>query len=379
VVNEIRVYGIIGLDVTAQAVMDALEATDGGDVTVRINSRGGNVFEGVAILNALRGHQGRVTTVVDGVAASAASFVAMGGDEIVMNRNAELMIHGSHIQAEGNIVELRKLADNLERINANMASIYAEKAGGTVDDWLAVMSVETWYSAAEAVSAGLADRVEAAAARDGADIAASLDLSMFNYAGRANAPAPRIPQAHNQAPQPVEAEVTKETKEGGLMPTLQEGLAELIGTAPDADDATILAAAQEALAERARDDAEPEPAEPTLEQATAVAAKAGLATITTEALDALQVEARAGAEARAQQVREADERIVDSAITDGKIAPARRDHHLAALKADRDGHTAVLAALQPGIVPMAEVGHGVTSEINNEDDALYTSLFGKGA
>ncbi|CQA10585.1 Uncharacterised protein [Mycobacteroides abscessus] len=67
--------------------------------------------------------------------------------------------------------------------------------------------------------------------------------------------------------------------------------------------------------------------------------------------------ARAGAEARAQQLREGDERVVDQAIAEGKVAPARREHHLQALAADREGHTAVLAALAPGVVPLAETGH----------------------
>jgi ATP-dependent protease ClpP protease subunit len=372
---EIRIYGIIGLDVTSQQVASQLEAIgSNSDVTVRINSKGGDVFEGVGILNVLRGHQGRVTTVVDGVAASAASFIAMGGDEIVMNRNSEMMIHLGHAQIAGGMDDFRKVADNLERINSNMASIYAEKAGGTADQWLTIMAAETWFSADEAVKAGLADRVEKAAATDGAAIAASIDLSTFQYAGRAYAPAPQIPQAHNETPLPIQAEAEK-----GKEPTvasLSESALQKLGLDADADEDAINSKIEELTAER-----EPaEVAEPSLEQALQVAAKAGLATnITTEALAGLQAQALAGAEARAQQVREADERVVDAAIVEGKIAPARRDHHLQALAADREGHTAVLAALQPGLVPLSEQGHGVTSEITNEDDAVYASLFGKDA
>lgn len=160
------------------------------------------------------------------------------------------------------------------------------------------------------------------------------------------------------------------------MATLSETQLQKLGLDADADEAAIDTKIDELTAER-----EPvEQAEPTLEQALQVAAKAGLATnITTEALAGLQAQALAGAEARAQQVREADERVVDAAIVEGKIAPARRDHHLQALAADREGHTAVLAALQPGLVPLSEQGHGVTSEITNEDDAVYASLFGKDA
>ncbi len=157
------------------------------------------------------------------------------------------------------------------------------------------------------------------------------------------------------------------------MATLSESALQKLGLDADADEAAIDAKIDELTAEG-------EPVEPTLDEALKVAAKAGLATnITTEALAGLQAQAAEGAEARAQQIRESDERIVDAAITEGKIAPARRDHHLQALAADREGHTAVLAGLQPGLVPLAEKGHGVTADITNEDDAIYASLFGKDA
>jgi hypothetical protein len=163
------------------------------------------------------------------------------------------------------------------------------------------------------------------------------------------------------------------------MASLSDSVLQKLGLDADADADAIETAIEE-LYGRATTEPEPaQPAEPTLEQVVQVAAQAGLATITTEALEALQAEARAGAQARAQQVREADERLVDAAIADGRIAPARREHHLTALAADRDGHSAVLAALTPGLVPIAEKGHGVTAEITNEDDAIYAALFGKDA
>lgn len=343
------------------------------DLTVRINSPGGNVYDGIAILNSLRSHPGVVTVVVDGIAASAASVIAMGGDEIVMNRNSELMIHNGRAYASGGAEEMRKLADRLDQVNANLATIYAERAGGTAEEWRDIMAAETWYSADEAVTAGLADRVEASP-QNARVIAAKFDLSIFAHAGRKNAPAPCIPQAH-QTPLPnVEAEVTKGKE--STVATLSESDLQKLGLDAEADGDTISAAIAE-LADRANTDQEP--VAPTLDQAIQVAANADLATISREALEALQVEARAGAEARAQQVREADERIVDAAIAAGKIAPARRGHHIAALAADRDGHTAVLAALQPGLVPLAEKGHGVTAEITSEDDAIYASLFGRDA
>jgi ATP-dependent protease ClpP protease subunit len=372
---EILIYDEIDswFGVAAERLAREISALDDNrELTVRINSPGGNIYDGVAILNSLRAHPGKVTVVVDGIAASAASVIAMGGDEVVMSRNSEMMIHNGTAMAMGGAEDMRKMADRLEQVNANMATIYAERAGGTPEEWRATMAAETWYSAEEAVQAGLADRVDAKVDADRA-VAAKFDLSAYAYAGRANAPAPRIAAVH-KTPPPVEVEVTQGKEP--VVASLSESALQKLGLDADADEAATEAAIA-ALVDRAN--TEPAPVEPTLEQAIAVAANADLATISREALEALQVEARAGAQARAQQVREADERVVEAAIQAGKIAPARRDHHLQALDADRDGHTAVLAALQPGLVPLAEKGHGVTADITNEDDAVYASLFGKDA
>lgn len=356
-----------------QLARDIAALDDSRDLVVRINSPGGNVYDGVAILNSLRGHPGKVTVVVDGLAASAASVIAMGGDEIVMNRNSELMIHNGRAAVVGGAEDMRKMADRLEAVNANLAAIYTERAGGTVEDWRAVMAAETWYSADEAVEAGLADRVETGSA-DARAIAAKFDLSVFAHAGRAHAPAPPAIQTPS-----AEAEVVSQHTEGDRhMPTLQEGLAQLLGIPADADEGTILAAAAEALDERS-EDTPAEPVEPSVDQLTEVAARHNLTVIDADQHAALLAAAQAGAQARAQQIREADERLVDAAIADGKFPVARRDHHLAALAADREGHTAVINALAPGLVPLTEKGHGVTADITNEDDAIYASLFGKDA
>lgn len=158
------------------------------------------------------------------------------------------------------------------------------------------------------------------------------------------------------------------------MPTLHDGLAELFGVAADADDETLLAAAREAL-DAATAPSEPvEPVEPTIEQAAAVAAKSGLTLVNSETLDALQEQARAGAEARALQVRQAHELIVDSAIGEGRIAPSSREHWLVQLAADSDGIQNVIASL-PAVIPVTEVGHAISNEAD-DDDSLYNSLFG---
>ena len=161
------------------------------EIRLHINSPGGEVYEGIAILNLLRNHSARVVALVDGVAASAASFIACGADEVVMARNAEIMIHDAWGLCVGNAEDMRKLAEDFDRLSANIASVYTEKAGGTVEQWRAAMRDETWYSADEAVEAGLADRVEDRKAT--ADNAKSrFDLSIFTYAGREEAPAPTL-------------------------------------------------------------------------------------------------------------------------------------------------------------------------------------------
>ncbi|WP_018024093.1 head maturation protease, ClpP-related [Corynebacterium ulceribovis] len=157
--TEILIYGEIGWDVTPKAVVEQLNGTD-GPVTVRIDSYGGDVYAGIAIMNALRRHADTVTVVVDGMAASAASFIAVGGgDRVVMSPNSSMMVHGAWTFADGNATKLSEVADDLAKITENIAGIYGEKSGQSSEYWLAVMEKDTTYSADEAVEAGLADEV----------------------------------------------------------------------------------------------------------------------------------------------------------------------------------------------------------------------------
>lgn len=167
------------------------------EIRLHINSPGGEVFDGVAIVNALRSHDARVVAIVDGLAASAASFIAASADEVVMARNSQMMIHDAWGLCVGNADDMRELADMLDKVSDNIASIYAEKAGGTTAEWRAAMARESWYSAEEAVEAGLADSVDKKA-----DAASNrFDLSIFTYAGRDAAPDPQA--AREPAPVPT--------------------------------------------------------------------------------------------------------------------------------------------------------------------------------
>jgi ATP-dependent protease ClpP protease subunit len=361
-VVETRIYGIIGADVTSTSITDELAALDGTpDLTVRINSRGGDVFEGVAILNALRGYGGRVTTVIDGLAASAASFIAMSGAEIVMNRNSEMMIHNGHTLAIGGAEDMRKMADNLERVNANIASIYAERAGGTADDWRALMADETWFSAEEAVSAGLADRVESIKGQDANKVKAFFDLSIFNHAGRSHAPAPRIPQAHNETPRNPEAEKGKEA----TMATLSESALQKLGLDADADESAI----DEAIEKLATPAESAPPAEPSIDEATKVAAKFGMTVVNSAQWDQAQAQladltARATAQTKAE-----NESAITNALTTGRISAESADTWRGALAENREGTLSLLATLPANkAVPVDEIGHGVSREDQPEDE-----------
>lgn len=198
--NEILIYGDIGWDNTAKAVDEQLKTFNNDPVTVRINSGGGDVYEGIAILNALRGYAGEVTTVVESIAASAASFIAVGaGGKVVARPNAEIMIHKAWTMLAGNADDIDKAKADLARQDVKIAGIYAGKAGGELDDWLALMSAETWYTADEAQASGLVDEVQDAKQSVDASIGGSRVLAQFRYNNRAAAPPPPLARRSESA------------------------------------------------------------------------------------------------------------------------------------------------------------------------------------
>jgi ATP-dependent Clp endopeptidase proteolytic subunit ClpP len=196
-VATLRIYDAIDswgemFGVSAKEFANALDELpeEVEEIRLHINSPGGDSFDGIAILNALRAHPAKVVAIVDGIAASAASFIAAGADEMVMARNSELMIHDAWGLVVGNAEDMHSMADMLDHHSDNIASIYAEKTGTDVAEWRAAMRSETWYSAQEAVDAGLADRIET---KKASKTKSQFDLSIFTYAGRENAPAPTLP------------------------------------------------------------------------------------------------------------------------------------------------------------------------------------------
>ena len=189
---QVHVYDEIGYwGITASDFIRELSSLDATAIDLHINSPGGEIFDGIAIMNALRSHPATVTTYVDSLAASIASVIAMAGDRIVMAPHSQLMIHDGSGLCIGNAADMRSTAELLDRQSDNIAAVYAERAGGDIAEWRTRMTDETWYTAAEAVEAGLADEI--ASTRTSADdnpLENSWDLSAFTYAGRDQAPAP---------------------------------------------------------------------------------------------------------------------------------------------------------------------------------------------
>lgn len=145
-----------GTGVTAKRISAALRAIGERHVVVNVNSPGGDFFEGVAIYNILRQHKAKVTVRVMGLAASAASVIAMAGDEILMGDGSFLMIHNAWAVAIGNRHDMVAVSEQLAPFDAAMADVYAARSGMTSAEAAALMDKETWIGASQAVKDGLA-------------------------------------------------------------------------------------------------------------------------------------------------------------------------------------------------------------------------------
>lgn len=129
------------------------------EIVVAINSPGGNVWDGLAIYHQLKARGDKVTTRIDGIAASIASIIALAGSKVVMPKSALMMIHRAWGVAQGNTEDLTKLAAELQKHDDVLAGIYASKTGKTAEEMLSAMSEETWFTGDEAKAYGLADTV----------------------------------------------------------------------------------------------------------------------------------------------------------------------------------------------------------------------------
>lgn len=180
---DIWIYGDIGESwddyVTAKDVADELKKLVGvKEITLKINSPGGNVFDGLAIYNSLKKFPAKIVTEIDGMALSIASIIALAGDEVRMAGNAVYMIHNPWTRAYGDSIEMRKVADQLDLVKNSLAGTYSVKTGDKssleqISDW---MNAETWFNSEEALKAGFVDQIT-----DPIEIAAKYDLSRYHY------------------------------------------------------------------------------------------------------------------------------------------------------------------------------------------------------
>jgi ATP-dependent protease ClpP protease subunit len=391
--GELWLYGLVGgwwSGFNASGVADALRGLDVDNLTVRIHSPGGSASDGVAIGNLLRNHRANVTVVVDGIAASAASVIAVAGDDVVMCPGSQMMLHDASTGMWGNAAELRRAADWIDGQSDNYAGVYAYKAGGTAAEWRTVMMANdgdgTYYTADAAVTAGLASEVGTRVAVgsppvlddeiddifDDEEMLARIAHDVELMANTVSASAQTAWNGLEPTPKPPSASavgsITK-GKRGSAVAYSDDTIASLrdkLGVAEDADDATLLAAVDDVL-----DKATEPPAKPTVSATAAV--PEGMTLIESDVLENLREQGKQGVEARTQQLEEKRDTAILQAIKDGKITPARKDHWATSWNADAEGTEQLLAGLPAGIIPVAERGHD-KQPINA--NSAYDELFG---
>jgi len=217
---EVLLYDEIGgWGITASDFAKELQGVKAKIINLRINSPGGDVFDGVAIYNALKNHPAAVHAVVDGLAASSASFISQAGDTVLMATGSTMMIHEPHGMTMGDAQDHAKMAETLNKMGDTIASFYAMRAGGDEALWRSRMAQESWYRAQEAVDIGLADGVVGGKAEN--------RVGIFNLSSFKNVP-DWVPQAiappieePTPAPEPP-------TEPSPIVEALREGVREVV-------------------------------------------------------------------------------------------------------------------------------------------------------
>ena len=193
--GELVLYGTVGDDwfedgFTAVDVINALAGLRGQPLNVRINSGGGIADEGIAIYNSLKNHGGKISVFIDGIAASAASLIAMAGEVVTMRKGSVMMVHDPMMLSVGNAADMVKSAEALNAIADSMADLYAEKTGRKAKAIRAEMRDELWLTPDEAVAKGYAEST-------GADEA--IEASAFDYRAYTKTPEPIMALSDNRA------------------------------------------------------------------------------------------------------------------------------------------------------------------------------------
>lgn len=368
-VATLRLYGPIydgWYGVSARAVSAALdELGDVDEIRVRVNSPGGDAWEGMAILNMLRAHSAQVVAVVDGVAASAASYLVAGCDRTVMSPGTQMMIHDASAFAYGPADVMAKAKVFLDSVSNAIASIYADIAGGTDESWRALMKETTWYTAKEAVESGLANEV--GVIKDAGETETAEDETPEFDDSEVEDSAQWAAAVFNTPKPPTASADGKTHTEGGsavALTTEQITMRQKLGIAEDADEATVMAALDEALAERA---------DPPAADTTTV--PEGHVVIPAAKLADLEAGAALATNTAKTLHEQARKSFLDGVRN--RFLPANR----AAWEKEYDRDPAACRAhfeTAPVLIPTSEIGHDdpAQSEAKSEDDKVYADLFG---
>jgi len=145
--------------ISANDFLDAISGHAGEDVTIHLDSEGGSVTDGLSIYNAICQYPGKVTVHIDALAASIATVIASAADHVIINSTGRMMVHSAWCVSMGNCREFKSMATILEAMDRDIAQAYADRSEKSADEWLEIMAAETWFSAKEALDAGLVDEV----------------------------------------------------------------------------------------------------------------------------------------------------------------------------------------------------------------------------
>lgn len=388
--DELTVFilGEVGFEVSASDIIKELNSFEGDNIRLVVSSPGGDVYAGIAIMNALRNHSAYVTSYIEGYAASSASYIAIGGsDRVVMRPTAEIMIHSAWTSASGDASKLLKIANDLDRISRTIASVYEEKTGTSADYWLEVMQEDHWLSAQEAIECGLADVIEDSRADVEMTARAQLVLASLRTGNKPTNKDENMELKNEIAK--VLGISTDDRSDETILAALTEALAEVEEeqVIDLIDQEEIPSAAPEAKNEEAEEveetgteeveetpEVEPEaeeekPAEEETEEVEEPTEEDKIETITldVDTYNELTAAAKAGWD-RLEEIKNKDlEDEVDTWISEGRISASRRETIVSQIKKNPEAVRDIYSNIPAETIPRAAIGTSVEEEKTDVD------------
>lgn len=379
---EVFLYGEIAWDVDASEFVRELSLLDVDTIRLRVNSPGGDAYQGIAMMNALQTHPARVETTVEGMAFSAASFIVAGGsDHVTIYPGAEVMIHDALVSTYGNADDMGRAIERLDRMSNSIAEVYARRAGGDPEDWREAMRAETWFTAQEAVDAGLADEVWEPEEEEKPPVAAvSGDFALLNrFRGRQAPPPRQLMNSSTNYSKEVNMNFkdivanklgvkSEDLTEDQVLEALDEVLAEQHEEAPaesESEENEAETEENETEAPTEDDGDEEEAPGPDTEEVPEPTRVANLETVTLD-MDTYNELKNAAAAGHELAQRRADEDLaaeVDRWVAEGRISNALRPRALEAMRADADQARRVFGSNPVNTIPRREVGSSSAQEV----------------